>query len=79
MRTLIIKILLLVYCKVATKYKINNDLTFSIDSINDYRCPRDLECFWSGDVHLIHKGGKFLLLIKPIIWILKPQYFHYHY
>lgn len=39
-------------CKIGTKYLLDNDLVFSIDSIRDYRCPIDLVCFWSGDVDL---------------------------
>jgi hypothetical protein len=34
-------------------YIINRNLSFSIDSISDYRCPVDVECFWSGDVDLL--------------------------
>jgi hypothetical protein len=39
-------------CKIGTKYKVTSDITFSIDSIIDSRCPRDMLCFWSGDVIL---------------------------
>jgi hypothetical protein len=39
-------------CKIGTKYLLDNDLVFSIDSIRDYRCPKDLVCIWSGDVDL---------------------------
>ena len=39
-------------CRVGTKYLLDNNLVFSIDSIRDYRCPKDLVCFWSGDVDL---------------------------
>jgi hypothetical protein len=56
-----------VYCKVVTNYKINNDLTFSIDSISDYRCPRDLECFWSGDVDLLFNINHYELHIDTLI------------
>lgn len=38
--------------KIGTKYRINNNLSFTIDSLRDYRCPRDLMCIWSGDVEL---------------------------
>jgi hypothetical protein len=38
--------------KIGNTYYINPDLTFSIDSINDSRCPENLMCFWAGDVNL---------------------------
>lgn len=41
------------YVSLLKSYKINDSLYFSIDSINDYRCPRDVECVWSGDVDLL--------------------------
>ena len=39
-------------CKIGTKYRINGGLSFTIDSLNDYRCPANLICIWSGDVDL---------------------------
>lgn len=39
-------------CRIGTKYLLENKIVFSIDSISDYRCPKDLVCFWSGDVDL---------------------------
>jgi hypothetical protein len=41
------------YISLLKEYKINDNLFFSIDSISDYRCPLDVECFWSGDVDLL--------------------------
>lgn len=38
--------------KVGDKFKVDSGLSFSIDSINDYRCPLLFECFWSGDVKM---------------------------
>ncbi len=38
--------------KPGTKYRINNNLSFTIDSLRDYRCPRDVVCVWGGDVEL---------------------------
>ena len=40
------------YVKIDTKYNVTNSLSFTIDSIRDYRCPKDLLCLWSGDVEL---------------------------
>jgi hypothetical protein len=39
-------------CKVGTKYLIENQVVFTIDSISDYRCPKDVVCIWAGDVDL---------------------------
>jgi hypothetical protein len=38
--------------KVGDKFKVDSNLSFSIDSVNDYRCPLLFECFWSGDVKM---------------------------
>ncbi|MGB3923551.1 MAG: hypothetical protein ACOXZQ_14140 [Bacteroidales bacterium] len=40
------------YVKIDTKYNVTNSLSFIIDSIRDYRCPKDMLCLWSGDVEL---------------------------
>ena len=37
-------------CKVGSKYRIDHNLSFTIDSIRDYRCPKNLICIWPGDV-----------------------------
>lgn len=39
--------------KVGDRFKVDYNLSFSIDSINDYRCPLLFECFWSGDVKML--------------------------
>jgi hypothetical protein len=39
-------------CRVGTKYWLNSTLSFSIDSLRDYRCPRDVICIWGGDVDI---------------------------
>jgi hypothetical protein len=41
-----------VECSIGTRYRINNGLTFTIDSLRDYRCPPDAECLWEGDVDM---------------------------
>ena len=38
--------------EIGEKYNIDWNLSFSIDSIRDYRCPKGLLCFWAGDVDL---------------------------
>jgi hypothetical protein len=39
-------------CRIGTKYRVTDEISFSIDSIADSRCPRDMLCFTSGDVLL---------------------------
>lgn len=39
-------------CKVDTKYILTPTLAFTIDSVSDYRCPKDVICIWGGDVDL---------------------------
>jgi hypothetical protein len=41
--------------KIGSKYRIDNDLSFLIESIIDYRCPKNVYCFWSGDVEFNFK------------------------
>lgn len=38
--------------KIGDRFKVDLNLSFSIDSINDYRCPLLFECVWSGDVKM---------------------------
>lgn len=33
-------------------YRITSLLTFTVDSIHEYRCPMDVVCVWAGDVDL---------------------------
>lgn len=37
---------------IGKSYKLDNTLSFTIDSIRDYRCPKDVVCIWSGDVDM---------------------------
>ena len=39
-------------CTIGYTYKVTHDLSFSIDSVNDSRCPPGAMCFWAGDVYL---------------------------
>lgn len=43
--------------KLDTKYSVSWDLSFTIDSINEYRCPSDVVCIWGGDVDLYFRFG----------------------
>lgn len=38
---------------VGEKSRINANLSFSIDSVNDYRCPLQYNCIWGGDVKVL--------------------------
>ena len=47
------------------KYNVSWNLSFTIDSINEYRCPIGVLCFWAGDVDLFfnfNNGGTYDLL-----------------
>ena len=37
---------------VNDKLRLDTNLAFSIDSVNDYRCPTDVICVWAGDVDI---------------------------
>jgi len=39
-------------CRTDTKYFLTPGLSFTIDSVSDYRCPKDVVCIWGGDVDL---------------------------
>ena len=41
-----------IYFHVGEKQKITSNLSLTVDSIWDSRCPTGMECFWSGDVAL---------------------------
>lgn len=56
-------------CKIGTKYRLTGSLSFSIDSIRDYRCPQDMLCFWSGDVDLYFNIHHNLANVDTIIYL----------
>jgi hypothetical protein len=37
---------------MGTNYKVTNDLSFTINSLNDSRCPENVVCGWPGEVHI---------------------------
>jgi hypothetical protein len=41
-----------IYLHIGEKQKITSNLSFSIDSLWDSRCPTGMECLWEGDVDL---------------------------
>lgn len=38
--------------QIGEEYRVKWNLSFRIDSINDYRCPIGVYCIWGGDVDL---------------------------
>ena len=56
-------------CKIGTKYRLSGNLSFSIDSIRDYRCPQDMMCFWGGDVELFFNIHHNLVNIDTTIYL----------
>ena len=44
--------------KIGERLHIDWELSFKIDSINDYRCPMDVNCIWAGDVDIFFDLGK---------------------
>ena len=53
--------------KVGDKFRVNANLSFQIDSVNDYRCPKDLICIWGGGVDLHIKFHKTFSTIDTLI------------
>ncbi len=41
-----------VECFLGKEYSVTSNLSFTIDSIRDYRCPQDVVCIWAGDVDI---------------------------
>jgi len=38
--------------KIGEEYRVKWNLSFRIDSLNEYRCPINANCIWGGDVDL---------------------------
>ena len=55
--------------KVGNKYNIGWNLSFSVDSIREYRCPIGLMCFWAGDVDLFFKINMPFKQIDTLIYL----------
>jgi len=50
--------------KIGEKNRISWNISFEIDSINDYRCPNDADCIWAGDVDILLNSGGTVSLLK---------------
>lgn len=55
------------------KYRVSNSLSFTIDSLKDYRCPSDVMCVWSGDVELYFSIHKDFSKVDTTIYLLTRQ------
>ena len=58
--------------QLGKEYRITSNLAFTIDSIREYRCPKDVVCIWAGDVDLflqiregIHRIDTVMRLVDP--------------
>jgi hypothetical protein len=58
--------------EVGIRYQIDNNLSFTIDSIKDQRCPRLVECFWSGFVALSFNITQNRTSIDTLIYFMMP-------
>ncbi|MGE5406138.1 MAG: hypothetical protein ACM3NR_00390 [Methanosarcina sp.] len=54
---------------VGDKFKIRSNLSFSVDSINDYRCPAQYMCIWGGDVKMICTFHKSFSRVDTAIYL----------
>ena len=54
-------------CRTDTKYFLTPGLSFTIDSVSDYRCPKDVICIWGGDVDLYFKIRQDLATIDTVL------------
>ena len=57
-------------CRIETQYRIKNGLSFTIDSLRDYRCPKDMLCFWSGDVAIYVSINNYMRVIDTTIYLV---------
>ena len=55
-----------VMVRIGETHKVSWNLSFTIDSIRDYRCPTDIICIWPGDVDLFFDFGKTDELVRLI-------------
>jgi hypothetical protein len=57
-------------CTIGTTYRVTHDLSFTIDSLNDSRCPPGAMCFWAGDVYLYIDINHFNSKIDTTMYLL---------
>lgn len=62
-------------CLTGRTYLVEDGLSFSIDSINDFRCPSNALCFWTGDVSLNFSIRQNSLRTDTLIYMLTSNPF----
>jgi len=60
-------------CTIGNTYKVTHDLSFSIDSVNDSRCPPGAMCFWAGDVYLYLDINHYKSQIDTTMYLFSPS------
>jgi hypothetical protein len=58
---------------VSDKSRVDSNLSFSIDSVNDYRCPIDVVCIWAGDVDIHIRFYKTFGHIDTLMNLYNPE------
>ena len=58
---------------VSDKSRVDSYLSFSIDSVNDYRCPVDVVCIWAGDVDIHIRFYKTFSHIDTLMNLYNPE------
>jgi len=58
---------------VGVKFRVDSNLSFLIDSIRDYRCPKDLICIWGGDVDIHIRFNKTFNHVDTVIYLNNPD------
>jgi hypothetical protein len=59
--------------KVGNKYNIDWNMSFTVDSIREYRCPIGLLCFWAGDVDLFFDIKMPFKQIDTLIYLSRQE------
>jgi hypothetical protein len=54
-------------CRVGDEFRVDGNLSFKIDSVKDYRCPKNLMCIWGGGVDIYVKFYKTFSTIDTLI------------
>lgn len=66
-------------CRTDTKYFLTPGLSFTIDSVSDYRCPKDVICIWGGDADLYFNIRQDLSTIDTLLRLSGGPYFFDNY
>ena len=58
---------------VNDRIRVDSNLSFSIENVNDYRCPVDVVCIWAGDVDIRIKFYKTFSSVDTIMNLFNPE------